>query len=151
MMNDPELKNDVEQVWAEALVISNNGALPCLSPKAEALAKAPQKSFTKANDFFDELYQILDEEHPEVGAFVSNMELKRYEQELFSVFPEMKVRSVTSTHVLGHNPGEWIATTAPVKKPSRATGEMIQTTIRGIKRVLKSPRVNYLPNDVRAW
>ena len=99
--------------------------------------------FTKANDFFDELYQILDEEHPEIGDFVSNVELKKYERELFDIFPEMKTRAITSTHILGHNPGEWVSFTSSVKKPSRATGDIINTTVRGIKRVQKSPRVTY--------
>jgi predicted P-loop ATPase len=142
-MNTPERRYEVEQVWAEALHMANEGALACISPRAEELAKTPQKLFTKANDFFDELYAILDEEHPEVGDFISNVQLKKYEQELFSLFPEMKVRAITSTHILGHNPGEWVSYTASVKKPSRSTGEMINTTVRGIKRMQKSPRVTY--------
>jgi predicted P-loop ATPase len=108
-MNTPERRYEVEQVWAEALHMANEGALACISPRAEELAKTPQKLFTKANDFFDELYAILDEEHPEVGDFISNVQLKKYEQELFSLFPEMKVRAITSTHILGHNPGEWVS------------------------------------------
>lgn len=142
-MNTPENRYEVEQVWAEALYLANNGALACISPRAEELAITPQKLFTKANDFFDELYTILDEEHPEIGDFVSNVELKKYEQELFTLFPEMKNRAVTSTHILNHNPGEWAAHTTAQKKTSRATGEMIKTTVRGIRRVLKSPRVTY--------
>ena len=55
----------------------------------------------------------------------------------------MKTRAITSTHILGHNPGEWVSYTASVKKPSRSTGEMINTTVRGIKRMQKSPRVTY--------
>ena len=139
---DPDLLYDAQQVWAEALVMDREGKLACLPPEAEKLAKIPQKEFMKGNDFIDAVYSKLDKNYPSIGTFLPVDEVRRIMRELYDDFPEMKFRRMPVT-VIAEYHDEWEYSQGRVPVHSDDGTVVGSEKARGIRRVKKSPRIEY--------
>ncbi len=141
MLSDPECIYEVQQLWAEAMVLERQGCKAYMPADAEKLARIPQKDFMKGNDFIDAVYSELDKNYPDVGTFLTVEDIREIMNNKYATFPDMKGRPISVTSIAEYH-DEWVY--GPGRVSIFKNGVKIGSECKkGIKRVKKSSRITY--------